>query len=242
MGVHTPLDVGVAVLVTVPVCLLVDWMLATLERPGRAKLYAWLGVLAALALMGVGLARVCLSNVPEEQAADSFKTGGAALGFLLSLYLDRRFIRFQVKARFWQQAIKLVVGVALALLLKEGLKSLLGVGLAMQASCAISCWCSSWARPIRRCSCAACGAAVFSVRPLDAQLRQDVLNLRLYEHQKGYVEPVAQCLQEAESCRFFEPAALLLEGKVVGFAMYGEFPNELGGQARLARPPAPGQG
>lgn len=133
LGVHTPLDVGVAVLVTVPVCLLVDWMLATLERPGRAKLYAWLGVLAALALMGVGLARVCLSNVPEEQAADSFKTGGAALGFLLSLYLDRRFIRFQVKARFWQQAIKLVVGVALALLLKEGLKSLLGVGLAMQA-------------------------------------------------------------------------------------------------------------
>lgn len=71
---------------------------------------------------------------------------------------------------------------------------------------------------------------MFSVRPLDAQLRQDVLNLRLYEHQKGYVEPVAQCLQEAESCRFFEPAALLLEGKVVGFAMYGEFPNELEGR------------
>ncbi len=133
LGVHTPLDVVAGLALTVPMTLLANYMLETLEKPGRARLYAAVGVLAALGLMGFAWLRTLISAVPQEQAADAFKTGGAALGFLFAVWLDRRFIHFDTHAHGLQQAIKLLLGAALTLAVKEGLKGLLGTSLPMQA-------------------------------------------------------------------------------------------------------------
>ncbi len=67
---------------------------------------------------------------------------------------------------------------------------------------------------------------MLDILPVTAETRPAVLALEVRPEQRGFVEPVAQCLKEAESCRFFVPAALQLDKQIVGFAMYGEFPNE----------------
>lgn len=133
LGVHTPVDVLGAILLTIPMCLLTEAVLRTLDRPEKARLYTALGVAAALGLMAFAAFRVRLTGVEVSQAADSFKTGGAALGLILGVYLERRFLCFDTKAKLWQQAAKLLAGTAIALGLKEGLKLLLGTGLGMQA-------------------------------------------------------------------------------------------------------------
>ncbi len=44
---------------------------------------------------------------------------------------------------------------------------------------------------------------------------------------RGFVESVAQCLKEADEYDVWRPVALYVEGKMVGFAMYGFFPMYL---------------
>lgn len=133
LGVHAPKDVLAPLLLAPLMCLIAERAVQSLENPKKARLFALLGASAAIVLMIFAFMRVKLSGVEEALAADAFKTAGLALGMVLALYLERRFLNFDPKAVFWQQAVKLLLGTVLALLLKEGLKLLLGTGLYMQA-------------------------------------------------------------------------------------------------------------
>lgn len=53
-----------------------------------------------------------------------------------------------------------------------------------------------------------------------------VMALRVAQHQTSYIENTAQCLEEAQDCSLYQPAALYADDMLVGFAMYGRFPGE----------------
>lgn len=56
---------------------------------------------------------------------------------------------------------------------------------------------------------------------------EDILNLSVAESQTNFIETTAQCLDEAKECPNFKPVGLYVDNKLVGFAMYGRFPDEI---------------
>ena len=54
----------------------------------------------------------------------------------------------------------------------------------------------------------------------------DILKLRINEEQHSFIEMPQQCLDEAKACGNFKPVGLYWENNLVGFAMYGFFPEE----------------
>lgn len=130
LGVHTPLDVGVSLVLALALVFgfypLVRW---GSERPGR--MYALLGVMAALAVGFVLYAN--LWRFPADTDAVNLAEGrknawsllGALLGFCLTYPIETRFVRFEARnAAWWQQLVKVVLGLALLLGLRAGLKAL----------------------------------------------------------------------------------------------------------------------
>ena len=55
---------------------------------------------------------------------------------------------------------------------------------------------------------------------------EEILDLRVATSQKNFIETTQQCLEEAKECAYYQPVGLYVDNKLVGFAMYGRFPNE----------------
>lgn len=127
LGVHTPLDVGVSLLtgvVTVVVlCALCDRAEASPRRLA-ALLAACVGFALAL-LLYVLLAPAREANVPEFDAHGvkaAWQLMGATAGLALAWLWDERHGHFDTRALWWAQTLKLILGIVLVLLVKEGLK------------------------------------------------------------------------------------------------------------------------
>ena len=128
LGVHTPLDVGVSVVIgTVLVLVLWPIMERSDEKPGRMA-----AVLLAMILgSGAFLVFLLLHDFPADVDADNlahaissaWKFVGATLGMLVAWWVEHRSIRFDPKADWWVQLIKIVGGLALVLAIKSGLKA-----------------------------------------------------------------------------------------------------------------------
>ena len=126
LGVHTLLDVGVALAVTgvmaVIVCLVYDRL--------YGKQSVIICVSAVMALLSIGLfiyGIVLLKNgyIDYANVRDAFKTSGAGLAFAIGYYIERNFIDFDVKSKnFGMQIVKLVCGIGPALAAYAGLKVL----------------------------------------------------------------------------------------------------------------------
>ena len=59
--------------------------------------------------------------------------------------------------------------------------------------------------------------------PVTQSSRSQVLALELLPEQRGYIEPIEQCLEEAGQVRNWHPVGLYDGEELVGFAMYGWF-------------------
>ena len=128
LGVHTPLDVGVA---TVTALLLVfvfyPIVRKAVENPKGMRIL--LAVMTALSL--VYLAFVAFYSFPADVDADNLAHGtknaftmlGCILGVWLTFEVEGKYIKFDTKAVWWAQILKLVVGLGLVLAIKSGLKS-----------------------------------------------------------------------------------------------------------------------
>lgn len=57
-------------------------------------------------------------------------------------------------------------------------------------------------------------------KPVTAENREDVLQLNIAGSQKGFVETVKQCLEEAQEWACWRPVGIYIDGRLVGFAMY----------------------
>ena len=129
LGVHTPLDVGVSlVIATVLVFVLYPLVRRCADEPKR--MLVLLGVMLALAV-----AFVCYANSARfpadvdpdnlyEGRKNSFSLLGALLGFFVAYPIERGHIRFDERAAWWVQVLKVVLGLAGLLAIKEGLKAL----------------------------------------------------------------------------------------------------------------------
>lgn len=135
LGVHTPLDVGVSLAIgTVLVFVLYPLVRRLCEKPKGMFLLMGAMVLAAVAFVLYANLHSFPADVdPENLYAarkNSFSLLGALLGFCAGYPIERKYIRFSEKAKFWQQLVKLAGGLAGLLACKEGIKLLLhAVGL-----------------------------------------------------------------------------------------------------------------
>ena len=128
LGVHTPLDVGVS-LVLATVMVLVFWPIVE-KAEEKPNLLGWL-LLVLLAVCGAFLVYLKVYPFPADVDAENFahavenawKLLGAIGGMLIAWWVDRRFIHFDTKAVWWAQLIKVVLGLAVVVGIKSGLKA-----------------------------------------------------------------------------------------------------------------------
>lgn len=130
LGVHTPADVLVSLGIgTVLVFVLYPLFQKFDEKP--ALLYGTIGVLTLLCLGYVIF--VELHTWPADIDAHNLESGikngyllfGCGCAMLVSLLIEGRFVRFDTKAPFWAQVLKVVLGLGLVLGIKAALKPVL---------------------------------------------------------------------------------------------------------------------
>lgn len=131
LGVHTPLDVGVSLGVAA-ILIFVFYPIVKKAVEDPKKMYLLLGTMLALSFAFVLYANLTsFSSVEAENwenviegRKNSYSLFGALLGFCVAYPIERKHIRFEEKAVWWVQAVKLVGGLAGLLAVKEGLKLL----------------------------------------------------------------------------------------------------------------------
>ena len=135
LGVHTPLDVGVSLVLGLALVFVLRPLFAQGE-PAPRRMYALLGVMLALAVLYAVYVEVWpfpadieLDNL-EHGTKNAYTLLGAVSGMLLSYWLDQRYVRFTVKGSLPAQLFKLVLGLALTIGLRVVLKKPLNALLA----------------------------------------------------------------------------------------------------------------
>ena len=130
IGVHTPLDVGVSVLVGL--------VLIFAFRPialGNHRKYMP-ALFAGMLLLAVGfLCFVEFYQFPADVNLDNYQHGlenaytllGALLGLLVVYIVDEKWLHFPTKAVWWAQILKVLFGLIVVLLVKSGTKEALNI-------------------------------------------------------------------------------------------------------------------
>jgi len=131
LGVHTPLDVTVSLLVSLLLILLAVKVIqnGTLNKK-RELVIALSMILFAAAVIIIAAALYSKGAIDQGYVTDCLKAAGAGVGFAAGMYVERVYIDFTVKAKnlIWQ-ITKYVCGIAGVLMIKEGLKLIAGTGL-----------------------------------------------------------------------------------------------------------------
>ena len=126
IGVHTPLDVFVSVLIALGLI----FGLRPLVMGNHKKTFPIL--LVCMSVLAVGY--VCFVEFfpfPEDIDAHNMASGvknaytllGSLLGLLVVYIVDEKWLNFPVKAAGWVQVVKVLLGLCLVLAVKEGLSS-----------------------------------------------------------------------------------------------------------------------
>ena len=129
LGVHTLLDVGCALAITVVFAAIVQAVSVTelWENPFAI----------ALGLFGFSVLvlvyALCRRDVTPAMLEDCVKAAAAGIGFAVGYFIERKWVNFDTKAVWWLQGIKVVAGLAGVLAIKSGVKALLGESMAVDA-------------------------------------------------------------------------------------------------------------
>ena len=128
LGVHTPADVGVSLVLAAA---LVLGLYPLMRRAQEKPRYMGYVLAAMLVVSGTFVVFVETCGFPADMDAENLASGignawkmlGAVAGMTLAWLLDRRYIHFETQAVWWVQVLKVVVGMALLLAIKSGLKA-----------------------------------------------------------------------------------------------------------------------
>ena len=134
LGVHTPADVGTSLLVGVVMILVLQWALNKVEENDKAFWILHLVFFLSSVALFVYLNAKGIPedpNLTEEELIhgaasaieNSWKILGMWLGLAISHWYDRFRKPFDTKAVWWAQILKVVIGLALVLAVKSGLKT-----------------------------------------------------------------------------------------------------------------------
>jgi len=132
LGVHTLADVTVSLLITLLFVLLTVKLLANEEMNKKRDFIVSLVImLFAVAVVIVAFVLYSGGTIAQNYVADCMKAAGAAIGFAVGMYIERNHIKFSVKSKnILLHAVKFVLGIAGVLAIQEGLKLIIGSGLA----------------------------------------------------------------------------------------------------------------
>lgn len=123
LGVHTYYDVGVSLILTLAIVFFAHLFFDRIIS-GKSDLFLSIALAAVsifLCVYAFILAKVGYAD--PKQINDCFKSGGAGVAFAIGFFIERKYINFDVSAKKpYIQAIKFIIGVAGALILKSGLK------------------------------------------------------------------------------------------------------------------------
>ena len=134
LGVHTPLDVGVAFLTALALAAALYPAFRTAQAAKKTTPWILLGaavLCGGYLVYASSLARCDWPAGSEDLAnithgpKNAYTMLGALLGFLIVYIADEKKLHFDVRAPFWGQVLKLVLGLALIVGIKAGLKPLL---------------------------------------------------------------------------------------------------------------------
>lgn len=130
LGVHTPKDVLTGIALALVISCLVQRFIPKLKGTKKEN------AIVSLLLFIISVASILYAYILFHQgiieqhfAADCFKAAGASLAFAVGWYVERTYIRFETAASMRGQILKFVIGIAVTVVLKIGLKALLGTGL-----------------------------------------------------------------------------------------------------------------
>ena len=127
LGVHTPLDVGVSLLIAlVLIFTLYPFIRKCFDDTKKMRIF----LIGMIILSGLYLAFVLLYNFPKDTDTDNLSHGiknaytmlGCTLGIYISFEIDRKYINFDTDGNFLCQCLKLILGIISLLGIKEGLK------------------------------------------------------------------------------------------------------------------------
>lgn len=133
LGVHTPLDVGVAFAISLVLLLILYPILEKIDEKPR-YMYILGAILLVITAAYVYYVNFILSpaDFPAEEldnyisgVANSWKLFGALLAFPVMYAVDQKKLHFKVEAPLPGQIIKVVLGLICVLAIKEGLKYVL---------------------------------------------------------------------------------------------------------------------
>jgi undecaprenyl-diphosphatase len=131
LGVHTPADVLVSVAIATALIFIAYPIFKKAEKSPKvmyAVLFFFLAVIIAYNCFVVFNGNALVGQTLEEAAnyssavENGFTLLGCALGLICIYFLDSKWIHFETKAVWWAQIIKVLGGLALVILAKEGLK------------------------------------------------------------------------------------------------------------------------
>ncbi len=122
LGVHTPQDVIVSIVLAAALLLVLGRVLDWVDRNPQKD---WIVLLAgaALCLLLIVYASVkgypvdydAVGEVivdPAKMSADSFKNAGMGLGFIVGWFLERRFVNFRTDGKWYFRALRFAVCIA----------------------------------------------------------------------------------------------------------------------------------
>ena len=64
------------------------------------------------------------------------------------------------------------------------------------------------------------------IRDITKENLKEALSLHVNADQQTFVESPETSLKDARVCSYYQPVGLYLDSQIIGFAMYGFFPNE----------------
>lgn len=128
VGVHTPLDVGVSLIVGTILVFVIYPFFRDMDKNPK-KVYIIFGIIIVLAAAFVAF--VELYDFPADIDAENYASGlknaymilFCAIGLMLTFFIDTKYVHFHTQAVWWAQIIKVVVGLAILLALKSVLKA-----------------------------------------------------------------------------------------------------------------------
>ena len=135
LGVHNLHDVVVSLAVTYVIIFITVRILgggiSEKKRDFRISLFL---LLYTVAVIAIAIALFASGRIEEKYLSDCLKAAGAGIGFSVSMYIERVYIKFSVAAKniLWQ-VIKFALGLAGVLAIQEGVKLLFGTGLIIDA-------------------------------------------------------------------------------------------------------------
>lgn len=128
LGVHTPLDVAVSLLIALGLTLALRPLFVNEERFNKA--FPWIVVSAAVASVALFIYVMCLGGdetLDPVNYASGLKNSctmlGCMVGMLAVYYVDKFAVNFDTGAPWYSQIMKLALGLTGVLLLKSGLSA-----------------------------------------------------------------------------------------------------------------------